>query len=105
MLILDEPTANLPAAEAERLYQLARRVADSGVAVMFVSHHFDEVFELAQNVTVLRDGKQVITRPVAGLTEDQLIELVIGRKLEHVEHDAKAAERKASRPGGQRPGQ
>ncbi len=95
VLILDEPTANLPAAETERLYLLARRVADSGIAIVFVSHHFDEVFELAQSVTVLRDGKQVITRPVAGLTEDGLIELVIGRKLEHVEHDAKAAERKA----------
>lgn len=94
VLILDEPTANLPAAEAERLFQLARRVADSGVAVMFVSHHFDEVFELAQSVTVLRDGKHIITRPVAGLTEDKLIELVIGRSLEHVVHDAKAAERR-----------
>ena len=94
VLILDEPTANLPAAEAERLFQLARRVADSGMAVMFVSHHFDEVFGLAQNVTVLRDGKHVITRPVAGLTEDQLIELVIGRQLEQVVHDAKAAERR-----------
>jgi ribose transport system ATP-binding protein len=95
VLILDEPTANLPAAEAEQLYTLARRVADSGVAVVFVSHHFDEVFELAQTVTVLRDGKQVITRPVAGLSEDQLIELVLGRKLEQVEHDVKAAERRA----------
>src|SRR6516162_10850786 len=95
VLILDEPTANLPAAEAERLFQLARRVADSGVAVMFVSHHFDEVFELAQSVTVLRDGKLVTTRPVEGLTEDRLIEVVIGRPLEHVEHDVKAAERRA----------
>ena len=95
VLILDEPTANLPAAEAQRLFALARRVSDSGVAVMFVSHHFDEVFELAQSVTVLRDGKLVTTRPVAGLTEDGLIELVIGRQLEHVEHDVKAAERRA----------
>jgi ribose transport system ATP-binding protein len=94
VLILDEPTANLPAAEAERLFQLARRVADSGVAVMFVSHHFDEVFGLAQSVTVLRDGKHVITRPVAGLNEDQLIELVIGRQLERVTRDAKAAEQR-----------
>jgi ribose transport system ATP-binding protein len=94
VLILDEPTANLPAAEAERLFKLARRVADSGVAVMFVSHHFDEVFGLADSVTVLRDGKHIITRPVAGLTEDQLIEQVIGRKLEHVVHDARAAERR-----------
>ena len=95
VLILDEPTANLPAAEAGRLFQLARRVADSGVAVMFVSHHFDEVFELAQSVTVLRDGKLVTTRPVPGLSEDHLIELVIGRPLEQVAHDAKAAERSA----------
>jgi ribose transport system ATP-binding protein len=94
LLILDEPTANLPAAEAERLFQLARRVADSGVAVMFVSHHFDEVFGLAHSVTVLRDGKHIITRPVAGMTEDELIEQVIGRQLEHVVHDAKAAERR-----------
>ena len=94
LLILDEPTANLPAAEAERLFQLARRVAESGVAVMFVSHHFDEVFGLAHSVTVLRDGKHIITRPVAGMTEDELIEQVIGRQLEHVVHDAKAAERR-----------
>ena len=94
VLILDEPTANLPAAEAERLFQLARRVADSGVAVMFVSHHFDEVFELAQSVTVLRDGKHVITRPVPGLTEDQLIELVVGRQLDQAAHVAGAAERR-----------
>ncbi|MBV9208803.1 MAG: sugar ABC transporter ATP-binding protein, partial [Actinobacteria bacterium] len=84
-----------PAAEAERLFALAKRVAGSGVAVVFVSHHFDEVFGLAQSVTVLRDGKHVITRPVAGLTEDGLIELVIGRQLEQVERDAKAAERRA----------
>jgi ribose transport system ATP-binding protein len=95
VLILDEPTANLPAAEAQRLFQLAKRVTDSGVAVVFVSHHFDEVFGLAQSVTVLRDGQHVITRPVAGLTEDGLIELVIGRQLEQVQHDAKAAERRA----------
>ena len=81
MLILDEPTANLPAAEAQRLYALVKRVAATGVAVLFVSHHFDEVFEMAESVTVLRDGKHIITRPVAGLTEDQLIEYVVGRTL------------------------
>lgn len=81
MLILDEPTANLPAAEAQRLYDLVHRVADRGIAVMFVSHHFDEVFELAQSVTVLRDGRLIVTRPVEGLTEDELISLVIGRSL------------------------
>ncbi len=92
-LILDEPTANLPNAEAQRLYKLVRRVADSGVAVVFVSHHFDEVFEMADSVTVLRDGKHIITRPVEGLSEDELIELVVGRKLEeHNRSDAAARE-------------
>jgi ribose transport system ATP-binding protein len=85
VLILDEPTANLPGAEAQRLYKLVRRVADSGIAVLFVSHHFDEVFEMAESVTVLRDGKLITTSPVAGLTEEGLIELVVGRKLE--DHD------------------
>ena len=94
LLILDEPTATLPAAEAERLYALIRRVSSSGLAVMFVSHHFDEVFELAQTVTVLRDGKHVVTRPVEGLTEDGLVELVIGRSLEMFFHNAAAAERR-----------
>ncbi len=82
MLILDEPTANLPNAEAQRLYKLVRRVADSGVAVVFVSHHFDEVFEMADSVTVLRDGKLIVTRPVEGLGEEELVELVVGRKLD-----------------------
>jgi ribose transport system ATP-binding protein len=92
MLILDEPTANLPGAEAQRLYALVRRVADSGVAVLFVSHHFDEVFEMADSVTVLRDGKHIITRPVEGLNEEELIELVVGRKLEGHLTDADARE-------------
>jgi ribose transport system ATP-binding protein len=95
LLVLDEPTANLPAAEAQRLYKLTRRVAESGIAVVFVSHHFDEVFELSDSVTVLRDGKLVTTRPVEGLTEDGLIELVVGRPLEQVFHDVRAVERKA----------
>jgi ribose transport system ATP-binding protein len=82
MLILDEPTANLPGAEAQRLYSLVKRVASSGVAVLFVSHHFDEVFEMADSVTVLRDGRHIVTRSVDGLDEESLIELVVGRAVD-----------------------
>ena len=92
MLILDEPTANLPGPEAQRLYSLVRRVADSGIAVLFVSHHFDEVFEMAESVTVLRDAKLIQTRPVAGLTEEALIELVVGRKIDEHQRDSDARE-------------
>jgi len=86
VLVLDEPTANLPAAEITRLFDVVRSVRDRGVAVLFVSHHLDEVFSLCESVTVLRDGDHVITRPVEGLDEDSLVELMIGRSLQ--EYDA-----------------
>jgi len=82
VLVLDEPTANLPAAEIARLFEVVRAVRDRGVAVIFVSHHLDEVFGLCDTVTVLRDGRHIVTRPVEGLDEDGLIALMIGRALE-----------------------
>jgi ribose transport system ATP-binding protein len=82
ILVLDEPTANLPAAEIARLFQVVRAVRDRGVAVLFVSHHLDEVFRLCDTVTVLRDGRHIVTRAVEGLDEDGLIALMIGRQLE-----------------------
>jgi ribose transport system ATP-binding protein len=85
VLVLDEPTANLPAAEISRLFAMVRSVRDRGVAVLFVSHHLDEVFTLCDTVTVLRDGRHVVTRPVDGLDEDALIALMIGRTLERAD--------------------
>jgi ribose transport system ATP-binding protein len=82
LLVLDEPTANLPATEIERLFNTVRAVRDRGVAVLFVSHHLDEVFGLCDTVTVLRDGRHIVTRPVEGLDEDALIALMIGRTLD-----------------------
>src|SRR3954454_18598728 len=84
LLVLDEPTANLPATEIDRLFNVIRSVRDRGVAVLFVSHHLDEVFGLCDSVTVLRDGRHVTTRPVEGLDEDALIALMIGRTLEQL---------------------
>jgi ribose transport system ATP-binding protein len=82
ILVLDEPTANLPAAEAVRLFDLVRKIRDRGVAVLFVSHHLGEVFSLCDSVTVMRDGKIVTTRPLEGLDEPGLVELMIGRRVE-----------------------
>jgi len=81
MLILDEPTANLPATEARRLFELIRRVRDNGTAILFVSHHFAEVFAIADTATVLRDGKMVTTQRISDITEDELITHVVGAKL------------------------
>jgi ribose transport system ATP-binding protein len=81
VLVLDEPTANMPANEVTRLFELVRSLRASGIAVLYVSHHMQEIFEIADTVTVMRDGRHVSTRPMTGLGEDQLVELMIGRSL------------------------
>ncbi|MDX6653904.1 MAG: ribose transport system ATP-binding protein [Solirubrobacterales bacterium] len=88
VLVLDEPTASLPAAEVERLFEVIRRVSSSGVAVIYVSHHFNEVFDICDRVTVLRDGKLAARREIDEIDEDQLIELTIGRSLAAFERAA-----------------
>ncbi|CAA9573593.1 MAG: Ribose ABC transport system, ATP-binding protein RbsA [uncultured Thermomicrobiales bacterium] len=82
VLVLDEPTANLPGPEVEQLFGLVRRVRDAGIAVLFISHHLNEVFDLAESVSVLRGGEHVATRPVAELDETSLIELMVGHSVE-----------------------
>ena len=90
LLVLDEPTASLPGADVERLFQAIRLLKERGVAILYVSHHLDEVFEIADDVSVLRDGKRVTTSPTADLDHNRLIELMIGHKLERVEHRSAA---------------
>jgi ribose transport system ATP-binding protein len=82
VLVLDEPTAFLPADDVERLFAAIRGVRAGGAAVIYVSHRLAEVLELADTVTVLRDGMHVATRPVSGLSEDDLIEQILGQRLE-----------------------
>ena len=91
VLVLDEPTASLPVAEVHRLFDVVRKVRDQGVAVLFVSHHLDEVFALCESVTVLRDGRHVVTRPVQGLDEDGLIGLMVGRAVDQGQAQASSA--------------
>lgn len=84
ILVLDEPTAALPEHEVEVLFNSLRRCVSRGHTIIYVSHRIEEVLSLADSVTVLRDGSHVITRPIAGLTEDQLVTYIIGRSLESV---------------------
>jgi ribose transport system ATP-binding protein len=84
VLILDEPTASLPAGEVERLFGVIGALRGR-VAVIYVSHHFNEVFAICDRVTVLRDGQVIATREVAELDEDQLIELTVGRRIQRLE--------------------
>ena len=80
VLVLDEPTASLPANEVERLFAVLRKLREAGVAMIYVSHRLDEVFAIADRVAVLRDGRLVGDRPVAATDADELVELIIGRK-------------------------
>lgn len=82
LLVLDEPTAALPAAEAQRLFALVRRISSDGVAVLFISHHINEVFDIAESVSVLRAGSLVATRSIHKIDEPALIELMLGRSIE-----------------------
>jgi len=78
MLILDEPTAALPLRERGLVVDVAASLARQGLAVLYVSHHLDEVVALADAITVLRAGSLVTTRPKAGLTVDDLVRLMSG---------------------------
>ncbi len=84
LLVLDEPTASLPADEVARLFASLRRLRDRGVAMIYVSHRLDEVFELADRMMVMRDGRMVGDRPVAETTPEEAILLIVGREPSQV---------------------
>jgi rhamnose transport system ATP-binding protein len=81
VLILDEPTASLSAHEVERLFTIVRQTRERGVAVLFVSHRLDEVFELCDRATVLRDGKHVVTAATSDLSPADLVRHMVGRAV------------------------
>ena len=81
IIIFDEPTSSLSQVEADRLYELIGRLKAGGVACIYVSHRMPEVFRLCDTVSVLRDGQHVGTRAIAGLTEHELVQMMIGRPL------------------------
>jgi rhamnose transport system ATP-binding protein len=78
---MDEPTAALSAKEVERLFEVARRLKAQNQAVVFVSHRLDEVFELCQRMTVMRDGSTVGTKMVSDSSEAEVIQMMVGREV------------------------
>lgn len=81
VLIMDEPSASIPMAEVENMFRIVRRLKEKGVAIIYISHRLEELFELCDRVTVFRDGQYVITRNVADITKKDLIRYMIGREL------------------------
>ena len=81
LLVLDEPTATLTSREVDRLFEILRRLKAKGVTTLYISHRLEEIFEVGEQVTVLRDGQHVTTRPLAGLGIPRVVELMVGRTL------------------------
>jgi len=84
VLILDEPTASLSQRECAELFRIARQLRDSGCALLFISHRFDEIFELADRYAVFRDGLSVGQGELSATNRDELIRLMVGRPVEQL---------------------
>jgi len=82
IIVMDEPSAALSPHEVERLLAIVRELRAQGIGVIYVSHRLEEIFQIADRVTVLRDGAHVATRPIGDVTRDALIELMVGRRLD-----------------------
>ncbi len=84
VLILDEPTASLGDADTGHLFRIVGEMRERGSAVVYVSHRFEELFRIADRVTILRDGQSIEDRPIAAVTKEDLIRLMVGRDLSTV---------------------
>ncbi|MBB4266755.1 sugar ABC transporter ATP-binding protein [Roseospira visakhapatnamensis] len=82
ILILDEPTATLTPTEVERLFKVIRELRRNDVAIVFISHHLEEIFQICDRITVLRDGEYIGTCDVADVDNDRLVEMMVGRRIE-----------------------
>ncbi len=93
LLVLDEPSASLPMADVQRLFEVLRELRRQGVAMLYVSHRLDEVMALCDRAAVMRDGRVVATKPTASTTAAELVNLIVGKSF-----SAHAAAKEASSP-------
>ena len=82
VMVMDEPTSALSEPEIEQLFAVVKQLSRRGVGIVYISHRFEEIFRIADRVTVLRDGELVATKPVAETSREDLIRLMVGRTLE-----------------------
>lgn len=82
VILLDEPTSSITANEVAKLFELIHELRDKGITMIFVSHKLEEVLEICDMVSVLRDGRHVGTKPIAEMDKEKIIEMMIGRKIQ-----------------------
>lgn len=84
LVIMDEPTSSLTSSETELLFQQIQKLKEKNISIIYISHKLEEVFAVADEITVLRDGKLVKTAPVSEYTMDNLVTMMVGRKIDDV---------------------
>jgi ribose transport system ATP-binding protein len=82
VLIMDEPTSSLTATEAHSLFALVQRLKERGISIIYISHRMDEIFRITDRITVLRDGRHILTENTAALTMNQVIDAIVGKSME-----------------------
>lgn len=81
IVIMDEPTSSLSEKEVEHLFKIIKKLQDRGCGIIYISHKMDEIFKICDEITVLRDGKWIDTKPVKGLSMDDIVAMMVGREL------------------------
>ncbi|MDN5303969.1 MAG: methyl-galactoside transport system ATP-binding protein [Fusobacteriaceae bacterium] len=83
VIVMDEPTSSLTEKEVGHLFKIIRKLREKGVGIIYISHKMEEISEISDDITILRDGQWIGTEPVAGLTTDKIINMMVGRDLTH----------------------
>ena len=95
VLILDEPTATLTSKEIDRLFEIIKRLKENGVTIIYISHRLQEIFEIGDRVTVLRNGEKIATRKTSDVTIPEVVKMMVGREMEsefHYQKDVQVGE-------------
>ena len=81
IIVMDEPTDALTATETDSLFKVIKELTEEGKSIIYITHRLEEVFKICHDVTILRDGKFIVEKPIRDITEEQIIEYMVGRKL------------------------
>lgn len=84
VIVMDEPTSAITEAEQVKLFEIIEELKKQGIAIIYISHRMSEIFQIADEITILRDGQYVVSAPVSEMTENLLVKYMVGRELNDV---------------------
>ena len=84
VIIMDEPTSSISNKEVDMLFEKIRKLREQGISFLYISHKMEEIFQIADDITIIRDGKSIISGPVKDFTEDSIITHMVGRSIDNI---------------------